>query len=327
MACWFRLGAAGLARLCLATLALLVGGCQRPQEVTMPIASWPGYEYFQLAHARQLDRAEGLAINPLVYPDPQDIVRAYEQGRIRLAQLTTVEVVDICARLPSRCPVVVLILDESRGGDKLAVRRSIGSLEGLRGKRVGVTPTTLGPYVLSRALESRGMTLADVRIVPMPLADMGQRLASADIDGAAFFPPFSDQVLANGTAVEVFNSARIPGEIFDILVVDPEYYRSEGATVARLLRVWQQAHDLARQDPTAVDAMARRQGVSPEVFRESEKGLVDLPLRQQLPLLAAAGPLQRNLAAVLAVQTRLGLLRGKAVLPQVSDQALKQALE
>lgn len=292
----------------------------------MPIASWPGYEYFYLAHQRQLDRAAGLRIEPLVYPDPQDIVRAYEQGRIQIAQLTTVEVVDLCARLPKRCPVVVLILDESRGGDKLAVRRNIGSLEALRGKRVGVTPTTLGPYVLNRALESRGMSLDDVRIVPMPLADMGQRLASGEIEAAAFFPPFSDAVLADGTAVEVFNSARIPGEIFDILVVDPALYERDRPTVAKLLKVWQQAHDLARRDPSAVEEMARREEVTPKVFRESERGLVYLSLRQQQPMLAAAGLLQRNLAAVQNVQRKLGTLGGGAVLPVVSDLALKQAL-
>lgn len=309
-----------------AALALSLAACQRRTEVTVPIASWPGYEYFHLAHARQLDQAAGLSITPLVYPDPQDIVKAFEQGRISLAQLTTVEVVDICSRLPKRCPVVALILDESRGGDKLAVRRSIGSLDGLRGQRVGVTPTTLGPYVLSRALASRGMTMADVRIVPMPLADMGRRLASGEIEAAAFFPPFSDAVLADGTALEVFNSARIPGEIFDVLVVDRAFYRDNLATVAALLRVWQQAHELARRDPSAVAVMAAREGVSPAVFRDSERGLVYLSLQQQKPLLAPGGALQRNLAAVQAVQKQLGMVSGAAVLPAVSDTALRQAL-
>lgn len=321
----------GLRRRIAAAAAAFLGlglvACRRPTEVTVPIASWPGYEYFHLAHARQLDQAAGLSLTPLVYPDPQDIVKAFEQGRISLAQLTTVEVVDLCSRLPQRCPVVVLILDESRGGDKLAVRRSIGSIDGLRGQRVGVTPTTLGPYVLSRALASRGMTLADVRIVPMPLADMGRRLASGEIEAAAFFPPFSDAVLADGTAVEVFNSSRIPGEIFDVLVVDRAFYRANPATVAALLRLWQQAHDLARRDPSALALMAEREGVSPAVFRESERGLVYRSLQQQKPLLAPGGLLQRNLAAVQTVQKQLGMISGSAVLPAVSDTALRQALQ
>lgn len=320
----------GLGRLAASSglaLALALGGCGRATQVEIPIANWPGYEYFHLAHEKRLDRDLGLEIRTLGFPDPQDIVEAYEQGRFAIAQLTTVEVVDICSRVPKRCPVVVLILDESRGGDKVAVRPSIGTLTGLRGKRVGMTPSTLGPYVLSRALATEGMGLADVRTVAMPLADMGRRLASGEIDGAAFFPPFSDEVLASGQAVEVFNSAKIPGEIFDVLVVDPIYYQRNVATLARLLKVWQQAHDLARRDPQAVEIMATREELTAEAFRDTEKGLVYHSLAQQRAMLAPDGPLARNLAAVLAVQQQLGLIRGQTTLPRVANAPLEQALQ
>ncbi len=311
----------------LASLSLLLAACQGSTELTVPIASWPGYEYLHLAHEQGLDKANGLALKTPGFPDPQDIVKAYEQGRFPIAQLTTVEAVDLCSRVPARCPVVVLILDESRGGDKLAVRRSLGTIPALRGRRVGVTPSTLGPYVLSRALAAHGMGLRDVRIVAMPLADMGRRLTSGDIDAAAFFPPFSDEVLASGAAVEAFSSAEIPGEIFDVLAVDPAFYRTHVDALARLLRVWQQAHELARRDPKAVEMMADREGVSAEVFREMEKGLVYTSLAGQKPMLAAGGLLERNLAAVMAVQRQLGLIRGTVPLPQVSSEPLRRALQ
>lgn len=317
----------GLKRLAaMVPLALLIGACDRPTPVDMPIASWPGYEYFYLAHSKKLDQQQNLAINPVGFSDPQDIVKAYEQGRFPIAQLTTVEAVDICSRLPKRCPVVILILDESRGGDKVAVRPSIGSIASLRNRRVGVTPSTLGPFVMSRALASEGMTLADVRVVPMPLAEMGSALANGAIDGAAFFPPFSDAVLASGKAVEVFSSAMIPGEIFDVLVVDPAFYRQHIPTLARLMRVWQQAHDLASRSPQALEIMATREGLTTEAFRDSQRGVVYTPLKQQQPMLAPNGPLARNLAAVLAVQKQLGLIRGSVPLPQVANEPLEQAL-
>ncbi|MEB3319602.1 MAG: ABC transporter substrate-binding protein [Cyanobium sp.] len=307
-------------------MAIGIAGCRGTTTVEMPIASWPGYEYFHLAQEKGLDRAEGLQIKGLGFPDPQDIVKAYEEGRFPIAQLTTVEAVDICSRVPDRCPVVVLILDESLGGDKVAVRPSIGSIAALRGRRVGVTPSTLGPYVLSRALATQGMDLADVRIVAMPLADMGRRLAAAEIDGAAFFPPFSDEVLASGKAVEVFTSAQIPGEIFDVLVVDPGFYRRNVPLLGRLLRVWQSAHALARRDPQAAEIMAKREGISAGAFRETEKGLVYTPLAAQAAMLTPDGQLARNLKAVLAVQKQLGLIGGETALPQVSDAPLRAAL-
>ncbi len=194
----------------------------------MPIASWPGYEYLHLAQEKGLDTPQGLALKTPGFPDPQDIVKAYEQGRSPIAKLTTVEAVDLCSRVPSCCPAVVLILDESRGGDKLAVRRSLGSILALRGRRVGVTPSTPGPYVLSRALAVHGMGLRDVRIVAMPLAYMGRRLSSR--------------------------------EIFDVLVVDPASYRTHVDALARLPRVLQQAHGPgpARSPGGGADGSARR---------------------------------------------------------------------
>ena len=37
----------------------------------------------------------------------------------------------------------------------------------LRGRRVAVTPSTLGPFVLSRALEEACMAYKDVQVVPI----------------------------------------------------------------------------------------------------------------------------------------------------------------
>ena len=99
---------------------MLGGACSRAApELILPVSNWPGYEYFYLAELNDLAAAEGLRLRTAEFPDPQAIVHAFLRGELQLAQLTTVEAVDICSRAPDRCPVVVLILDESRGGDKV----------------------------------------------------------------------------------------------------------------------------------------------------------------------------------------------------------------
>ena len=153
---------------------VLGGACSRAApELILPVSNWPGYEYFYLAELNDLAAAEGLRLRTAEFPDPQAIVHAFLRGELQLAQLTTVEAVDICSRAPDRCPVVVLVLDESRGGDQVAARPGIGSLAELRGRRVGLTLSTLGPYVLSRALEQAGLSLDDVEVRTMPLAAIG----------------------------------------------------------------------------------------------------------------------------------------------------------
>ena len=177
------------------------------RTIEMPLAPWPGYEYFYLAKKQGLAETFGLRMETKDFPDPQAIVQAYLRGELQVAQLTTVEVVDICHRLPQRCPVVVLVLDESRGADIVAARPGFDEVAQLRGARVAVTPSTLGPYVLSRALEGAGLSLADVRVQPMSLSAMAGALWRREVEAAAFFPPFSDYSLRLGLARRLFDSS------------------------------------------------------------------------------------------------------------------------
>ncbi len=297
------------------------------RTIEVPLAPWPGYEYFYLAQQKSLAEQQGLRMQTQDFPDPQAIVQAYLRGDLRVAQLTTVEVVDICNRIPKRCPVVVLVLDESRGADMLAARPGFDLVEQLRGARVAVTPSTLGPYVLSRALEASGMTLADVTVVPMPLDTMAGALRRSEVEAAAFFPPFSEFSLRAGLARKLFDSSRIPGEIFDVLVVDPRIVAHHREELVLLLRTWQAAHDLAHREPDQADAvMAAREGISVARFREAELGLVYPKLVEQVPLLQPQGVLERNLAAVQQVQQALGLVKPGAPLPRVDDRPLLEAL-
>jgi len=247
---------------------------------------------------------------------------------LKLAQLTTVEAVDLCQRAPKRCPVVVLVLDESRGADQVVVDRSLGSIAQLRSRPVAITPSTLGPFVLSRALALHGLGLEDVELRPMPLEEMPKALASGEVAAAALFPPFSDQAIATGKVRPLFTSREIPGQIFDILVADPEFLAANRPLLARLLRVWQAAHKEAAANPdAAIATMARREGVTERGFRDSLKGLVFLSLANQEPLFVKGGVLERNLSTVRDVQAYLGLVPVTSPLPPVDGTVLRQALQ
>lgn len=313
--------------LALLLLGTLEGCSSRPATLTIPISAWPGYEYFHLARAMGLDHSEQLRLELKAFPDPQDIVHAFLRGELELAQLTTVEVVDICARVPKRCPAVVLVLDESLGGDQVVVRPEIRGIPDLRDRPVAVTPSTLGPYVLSRALQTHGLSLEDVEIRPMQLPMMAASLRRGDVAGAALFPPFSDEATKDGTAHTVFSSREIPGEIYDVLVVDPAVLARHPEVIARLLRVWQKAHDLAGRHPgSAIALMARREGVSPEEFRRALEGLRFESLARQRSLFGRGGHLERNLQSLQQVQVKLGLM-DVGPLPRVDGLPLDLALK
>ena len=332
MALQFRRRRAGLLSLGLPgvglALAALLGGCPRlPEQIEVPVSAWPSYEYFYLASKKGLDRQEGLAITSVQLPDPQAVTNGYLRGQFVVAQLSAVELLDLCHRAPARCPVVVLVLDESRGGDQLAVHNSVGSIEALRDQKVAVTFSTLGPYVLQLALQRHGLNLSDVQLINMPLEQMPEAIARREVVAAAVYPPFSEWVARKGQSRPLFSSSETPGEILDLLVVDPQELARAPERISRLVRVWQRAHALAQSDPKASAVlMARREALSPAEFKRAESGLRYFSLEEQLKLLAPQGPVVRNLAHVQTVQTGLGLTPKGSVQPQVSLKAVQGAL-
>lgn len=317
-----------LAPLALGCLGLVAAGCSgTPDHVSVPVSNWPGYEYFYLAEQAGLAREQGVSLSTVEFADPQAIVHAYLRGDLAIAQLTTVEAVDICARVPDRCPVVVLVLDESVGGDQVMARQGITAIEQLRGKRVGVTLSTLGPYVLSRALELQGLSLGDVQLHNITLDSMPAALASGSVDAVAVYPPYSEYASRQGNASTVFDSRSIPGEIFDVLVVDPQALEQQKGVLPPLLRAWQAAHDFRRREPRrAVELMARREGLRPAEFIHAEHGLRYFSLGEQRAMLQAEGPLVRALRRVRRVQNQLKLVSPVAPMPRVSDAAVVEAL-
>jgi len=146
------------------------------------------------------------------------------------------------------------------------------------------------------------------------------------VKAAVFFPPFSDYAARDRASRTLFDSRAIPGEVFDVLAVDPAYLKRHGATVTAVVRAWAAAHQAARRDPAkAIAIAAQREQLSVEEYREAEQGLVYFTLQQQTAMLQPGGVLARNLKAVQAVQFRLKLTAPAAPIPAVTPRFTEAA--
>lgn len=323
--------AAGRRRAVVAGLALLLAGCGWSSgggaTLTVPVARWPGYVYFDLAEQWGLAQAYGLNLRTVDLDDPQQMVPAFSRGELQLAQITSLEAAQICQQAPERCPVVLLVLNESRGADVLLTRPGITDVAALRGQRIGVTGSSLGPFLVQQALATAGMTLADVELVPAELPRLDGMLRRGEVAAIATFPPYSTYLTRLGLASVLFDSSCLPGQIVDVLAAERGFALRHQRELGQLLRTWQAAHDAAAADPEAARAlMARRLKLSAQQLAEAEQGIVYLPLAEQRRLLKPGGPLDQNLEAVQAVYVQLGLLRPGSPLPRVSDGPLLEAL-
>ena len=250
------------------------------------------------------------------------MVRAYLRGELDVVQLTTVDILDICSRRPEQCPVIVLVLNESLGGDQI-MALSLNLLSDLAGKSIGVSANSFGPFVLHKALESIGLSIDDVSIVPMLVSEMPEQLSTAAVDAVVVYPPNSEKARAFG-AKTIFDSSEIPGEILDVLAVSPSVYVSRKNDIKAVLAGWFKAHQFSFDHSSeAVASMASNQDLTPQEFREVLSGLVfHATEREQEELLQPRGPVVENLEAVKQLMTNLNLFRQQTPSPRVSSELL-----
>jgi len=237
-------------------------------------------------------------------------------------QLTTVDILDICSRQPERCPVIVLILNESLGGDQV-MSLSLNHLSDLADKRIGVAANSFGPFVLQKAMESVDLTIDNVSIIPMLVSEMPGELSQGSVDAVVVYPPNSEKARSYG-AKTIFDSSEIPGQILDVLAVSPSVYASRKQDVSEIISGWFAAQQYVKDNPSeAVAQMASKQNLTPKELTDVLKGLAfHVTEKEQRELLSAGGPVAENLQDVQQVMTKLNLVRPQMFSPIISSDLL-----
>jgi len=305
-------------------LLIQLSGCSdmltpssEPQPMRIGSNVWPGYEPLYLA--RELGYYEGLPISMVEYPSASEVLRAYRNGAIQAAALTMDEVLILAES--GLDPRVVLLLDVSQGGDVILGQGDVQRVADLKGRKVGVENTALGAYVLSRALAMNGMQVSDVTLVPLEVNEHEAAFKAGKIDAVVTFEPVRTRLLDVGAQL-LFSSEDIPGEIFDVLVVEGKYLAQNREVVASLVQRWFQTLEYQRQNPQrAAETIARRQQLKPEDYLASMGGLKMVSRAENIEALNGQPP------PVRAVMARLknSMLQNKLLQKDVDVERLVDA--
>lgn len=317
----FRVGIAALLWL---PLTLLLNACssQPPQPLRIGINAWPGYEFLYLAEQKGFYKELGLPVKLLEFSSLADCRRAFERNQIDGMCSTVVEVLqalDHCTRKPQ----IVRVLDWSNGADVILTQPARDSVAQLRNARVGVELASLGVYLLGRALERNGMTLADVRTAPMDPLSMEEAFEQKTLDAIVTYPPHSIQLQRSGAARSVFSSSEIPGEVVDVIAIDESVRRARPEAVSKLLQGLDRAMAFLRKSPEeALRIMAEREGVSVRDFEQAlREGVVMLGATDQEAYFAPGG----KLSAILDATDRILRLNAQIKGPDRRRDALPEA--
>ena len=184
----------------------------------------------------------------------------------------------------------VLVLDISNGADAIVARPGVAGIGDLKGRRVGVSLTSMGSYVLSRALDKEGLSMADVQVVPLNVAESAGAFLEQSLDAVVTSEPFRSKLIESG-GVEIFSSKELSGELVRVLAVRANVLQSRLPALKQLVKGHFIGLEKLRQGapPEAVEAIARREALTVDRLREVLT-LLHQPSREENVVLLSPGP-------------------------------------
>lgn len=264
-----------------------LSGCKPAAEPLRIVSStWPGYEPLYLA--RDLgywDEKQGI-LNEL--PSFNIVLESFSNGSADIATITLDETLTLLSQ--GKKLRILAAMDVSNGADAVMAKPHVRTLADLKGKRIAVINIPLGVFMLSRTLDAAGLQAKDVTVVLLPEDKHEKAYLQNKIDAAITFEPFKTK-LAQAGARKLFDSSRIPNEIFDLLVVTDDIYQTRQQELCHITRQWFRALDYVQANPQeAQQRMSKRMGMDPALYQGMMSGLV-VPMREEnVRLLSGSNP-------------------------------------
>lgn len=203
-------------------------------------------------------------------------IEAYVAGKADACVMTNME----CLDMPAASGIdntVVVVGDFSNGNDVLYTRDDL-QVPQLRGKQVVLVELSVSHYLLVRALELKGNGLAekDVKILNTSDADIAPVFVSNPSQKAVVtWNPMALEIEQTPGVKRVFDSAAIPGEILDLLVVKTDVLKKNPQLGKALTGAWYEIMGImSTRSPEAEKAIARMaelSGATPASFIQQLK--------------------------------------------------------
>lgn len=159
----------------------------------------------------------GIDIELSLVNDYIESINLYTTGQFDACTMTNMDALTIPA-VGGIDSTALIIGDFSNGNDGIVMKQG-SSVKDLKGRNIMLVELSVSHYMLARALDMNGMSERDVTITNTSDAEIASVFLT-DSKGATvtWNPPLQQVRNARGAKL-VFDSAKIPGEIIDMMVV------------------------------------------------------------------------------------------------------------
>jgi len=232
------------------SLAIVLGAslasAQAPTKLDHAAStSWFGHVPLMVAIDRGYFKEVGLEVELKPIVKSSDRMLALTQGGVQWSNTGVLSVIVEMAKGNDSFYWFANI-DDSPGTEGLVVQPGINSVKDLKGKKIAVTQNSGAEITLYYVLKDAGLTLADVRVVPMASTEMVTAFANKNIDAYCVWDPaFSDgqkavpgsKVLATDKDTPIyrrFKTASAP----DVVVIRKDLVDKHPETAKKLIAAY-----------------------------------------------------------------------------------------
>lgn len=269
------------------TLVLTISCSQTPQSsdsveqnapsgdaIVIGYSNWAGWWPWAIAESENMFAKNNVNVEMKWFDGYLESMEAFAAGQLDGNCQTLNDTISFAADAING-EVAILVNDNSAGNDKIIVTEDINTIEDLKGKKVAVEEGVVDDFLLTLALESRGMKREDVEIVPLETGAAAAAFASGQTDAVGAFPPFWLTALKRKGSKELITSKEFPGSIPDLLAVSQKLIDEQPDKAQALVNTWFDVRDFMAQNPEKADEiMAKRADVTVkelQLFKEGTK--------------------------------------------------------
>lgn len=238
-------------------LVLTLSGCDRHKPPKAPtlrlgVVTWAGFGSAHVGMEKGFF-GQGLTVETRILDDMPARHAAFQSGAIEI-MITSIDgfAQEASQGVPGK---LLLITDESWGGDGIVCRQDIASVKDLRGKKVAFARSTPSHYLLLRAIADAGLNISDVEQVqvddPGRAADV---FLAGSVDAAATWEPFLTSTAESGKGKILVTTKDYPDIIVDCLVASDKLAADE-KLLRQFMDGWLKSVDYIKKHPDEAAAI------------------------------------------------------------------------
>ncbi len=188
----------------------------------------------------------GIEVNITQINDYVESINQYTAGQFDGVVATSMDALSIPAA-GGVDTTALIVGDYSNGNDGLVMKGN-ADLNSLKGQQIHLVELSVSHYLLAQALESVGMSERDVQVVNTSDADLVAAFSTNDVRNVVTWNPLLDEVAAMPNAHKTFDSAKIPGHIKDLTVVNSETLADNPDFGKALVGAWYEVMSILESD-------------------------------------------------------------------------------